>query len=186
MNFNKHLFLEGKHAYLGASKYHWVNYDDEKLRNSYLRYKAAERGTRLHEFAKEAILLGVRLPGGKNPPTLNLYINDAIGYKMTPEQILFYSDNCFGTADAISFRKNVLRIHDLKTGETKANVTQLEIYAAIFCLEYKQNPNDIEIELRIYQSNEIFIHVPDPKDILYIMQKIIDSDKIIESMQMEE
>jgi hypothetical protein len=115
-----------------------------------------------------------------------MYVNDAIGFRMTPEQPLFYSKNCFGTADAISFRKNLLRIHDLKTGVTPASMHQLEIYAALFCLEYSVNPKDISIELRIYQSNEIYIHNPDAEDILEIMDKIAKFDKAIEDVKAEE
>lgn len=181
MNFNKHSHLEGKHAFLSASKYHWVNYDHEKLLKTFSNYLAAERGTKLHEFAKMAIELGVKLP--KTKQTLNMYVNDAIGFKMTTEQPLFYSHNCFGTADTISFKKNFLRIHDLKSGVTPASMVQLEVYTAIFCLEYDINPNDIDIELRIYQNDEIIVHDPEREDILYIMEKIIDFDKFLNQVQ---
>lgn len=187
MNFNKHLNLEGQHAFLSASKHHWVNYDEEKLSNAYIKFLATQKGTELHDFACRCIRLGVRLPhNSKNPKTLNLYVNDAIGYKMTPEQPLFYSDNCFGTADAISFRQNMLRIHDLKTGVSPVSIHQLEIYAALFCLEYRKNPADIGIELRIYQSNEVLVHQPEPERIKYIMDKIIVFDKRIEKLKLEE
>lgn len=181
MNFNKHSNLEGRHAFLGASNYHWLGYTPERLRQAYVNAQAKEMGTRLHSFAKEAILLGQKLPRAER--TLNLYINDAIGFKMIPEQILYYSDNAFGTADAISFRKNMLRIHDLKTGETPAHMEQLEIYMALFCLEYRINPEDIDSELRIYQSNQIQVNNPDPKSIRGIMNLIIDYDKIVEEMK---
>lgn len=184
MNFNKHYNINGSHAFLGASKYNWVNYDEEKLALAYNRFLAKEKGTRLHDFACECIRLGIRLP--KTKKTLNMYVNDAIGFRMEPEQPLYYSDNCFGTADAISFRQNVLRIHDLKNGVTKASVTQLEIYAALFCLEYGKSPNDIDMELRIYQSDEILIHEPIREDILYIMNKIIIFDKEIDKMKIGE
>lgn len=184
MNFNRHLELEGLHAFLGASKYHWVNYDDEKLEESYLKAMAKRKGTELHEFAAQCIKLGVKLP--KNSKTLNMYVNDAIGYKMTPEQPLFYSVNCFGTADAISFKKNKLRIHDLKTGVTPASMRQLEIYASIFCLEYDVSPNEIDMELRIYQSDEVLVSDPQREDILYIMSKIVNFDKKIERLKEEE
>ncbi len=183
MNFNKHFELKDKHAFLSPSKYHWVNYDEAKLEENYSKYQAKEKGVRLHAHACESILLGIDLP--KRNKTLNLYINDAIGFMMTPEQPLKYSDNCFGTADAISFRKNMLRIHDFKSGETKSSMKQLEIYAALFCLEYDVNPNDIQIELRIYQLDCVLIHNPDKEDILYIMQKIISSDKHINEMKAE-
>lgn len=183
MNFNEHLKLEGKHAYLSASKYSWLNYSDDKLRDSYIRSIAAQKGTELHEFAAKCIELRQKLP--KSEKTLNKYVNDAIGYKMSPEKILYYSDNCFGTADAISFRNGLLRIHDLKTGVTPAHIEQLLIYAALFCLEYKLKPSDIEMELRIYQNGEIIYHIPEVDDILPIMDKIKTFDKIINEIKKE-
>lgn len=186
MNFNSHSNLEGQHAFLGASRYHWINYDEDKLTDAYKKFLAVQKGTRLHQFACECISLGQKLP--KTNKTLNLYVNDAIGFKMKPEQTLYYSENCFGTADAISFsdRKRLLRIHDFKSGETPASMHQLEIYAALFCLEYSKDPNNIEIELRIYQSNQVVIHNPDPEDILSIMQKIIIFDEEIDRIKSEE
>ena len=88
-----------------------------------------------------------------------------------------------GTADAISFRNNFLRIHDLKTGKRTVHIEQLEIYAALFCLEYKIKPNDIKIELRIYQNDEIIVHEPEPEEITEIMNKIIHVDKMLEKME---
>lgn len=184
MNFFNHKNLEGFHAFLGASKYHWINYDEEKLVNTYQKYIATLRGTELHEFAAQCIKLGQKLP--KSKKTLNMYVNDAIGFKMKPEQVLYYSDNCFGTADAISFRNNFLRIHDLKTGATPAHMEQLMIYAALFCLEYKYKPSEIDIELRIYQSDEIIIFNPTVEDIGPIMDKIITFDKVISRIKEEE
>lgn len=184
MNFNKHSNLEGQHAFLGASKFHWINYNEDKVAESYSKFLATLKGTQLHEFAAQCIRLGQRLP--KSEKTLNMYVNDAIGFKMTPEQPLFYSENCFGTADAISFRKDILRIHDLKTGVTPAHMEQLEIYAALFCLEYKINPGNIGMELRLYQSNKIIVHEPTVEDIAPIIDKIITFDKIITKMKLEE
>jgi hypothetical protein len=149
----------------------------------YLNNLAAQRGTELHAFAHEAIRLGIKLP--RNTSTLNMYVNDAIGYRMTPEQILFYSDNCFGTADAISFRRNVLRISDLKTGANETNERQLEVYAALFCLEYGFKPFEISTELRIYQNNEIRVYDGDPDIIVHIMEKIKIFDKRITALRME-
>lgn len=142
------------------------------------------KGTILHDFAAQCITLGQKLP--KSPKTLNMYVNDAIGYKMTPEQVLYFSDNCFGTADAIVFRNGLLRIHDLKTGVTPAHMEQLEIYAALFCLEYKIKPADIEMELRLYQNNEVLCHTPTVEDIVPIIDKIITFDKIINKIKSEE
>jgi hypothetical protein len=142
---------------------------------------AARRGTELHEFAHEAIRLGIKLP--RSQKTLNMYINDAIGFRMTPEQILYYSDNCFGTADAISFKNQTLRIHDLKTGITPTSVHQLEIYAALFCLEYRFKPFEIEMEFRIYQSDEVQIYEGDPNEITHIMDKIVTFDARINKLK---
>ncbi len=179
MNFNKHLDLEGKHALLGASKYNWLNYDDEKLIEYVDKENAKAKGTIYHEFAKTCILLGEKLPRVQR--TLNMYINDAIGFKMTPEQPLYYSENCYGTADAISFRKNMLRIHDLKTGlVTKAHIEQLIIYAALFCLEYNIKPEDIRIELRIYQFDEIRAYEPTNEEMRDVMNEIVRKDNLIE------
>lgn len=182
MNFNDHSKLKDQHAFLSASKYHWINYDNKKLIDTYLKWKAAQRGTELHEFAKRCIELGIKLPD--TTQTLNMYVNDAIGFGLTPEQTLYYSDNCFGTADAIGFKDNFLRIHDLKTGDTTTSFHQLEVYAALFCLEYNKMPSSkIKMEFRIYQSDQCRIKEPDPEDIKKIMNKIIDFDKIISTVK---
>ena len=184
MNFNDHSNLKDLHAFLGASKYHWINYDEEKLEESYLKSLAKQKGTRLHALAAE--LIELRIPLRKEQKTLNMYVNDAIGYLMAPEQVLFYSINCFGTADAISFseKKRLLRIHDLKTGITPASMSQLKIYAALFCLEYDVDPNEIDMELRIYQNDQALIdNVENKEEILYISQKIKDFDKRIEQIK---
>lgn len=184
MNFNDHSGFEGQHAFLSASKYHWVNYDEEKLIRVYSSMLAAQKGTELHAFACDAIRLGIKLP--KSHQTLNMYVNDALGYHMTPEQVLFYSVNAFGTADSISFKKNLLRIHDLKTGVSPVSMLQPEIYASLFCLEYDVKPNDISMELRIYQNCDVLIETPDPDDIFHIMDKIVTFDKRIEEIKSEE
>lgn len=183
MNFNKHFDLAGRHAFLSASKYHWVNYDDEKLDHVFQNHMAAQRGTELHNFAAEAIRLGIKLP--RSQKTLNMYVNDAIGFRMTPEQILYYSPNAFGTADAISFRRNLLQISDLKTGVSPVSMVQLEIYAALFCLEYKFKPSELEILLRIYQNDEVVEHTPALEDLVHIMDRIVTFDRRIEEMKME-
>lgn len=183
MNFNPHSNLVGQHAFLSASKYHWINYDEDKLISSYKNFQAVQMGTRLHSFACECIELGQKLPRKKK--TLNLYVNDAIGYKMTPEQPLYYSENCFGTADAIAFRNDFLRIHDLKTGSSPASMAQLEIYTALFCLEYGIKPTEIGKELRIYQSDEVLVHEPEDDRIFLIMDKIVYFDKCIDKLKTE-
>lgn len=184
MNFKKHSNLEGLHAPFGASKSSWLRYDDEKIINYLKNMQAKERGTRLHAWAAETIELGIKQPRSKK--TLYSYVNDAIGFKMSTEVVLYYSDFFFGTADAICFRNNMLRIHDLKTGVTPVHMKQLEIYAALFCLEYKVKPGEIDMELRIYQNDEILYHKPTAEDILPIMDKIIHMNKMLESMNYEE
>ena len=155
-----------------------------KVIDSYSKFLAAQKGTVLHEFAAQCIGLGQKLP--RSQKTLNMYVNDAIGYKMTPEQILYYSENCFGTADTISFRDKFLRIHDYKSGAVPAHMEQLEIYAALFCLEYRMKPNDISIELRLYQNNEVLCYEPTADDILPIMNKIVEFDRIIRKLKEQE
>ena len=181
MRFNNHTNLEGLHAPFGASKSSWLRYDDKKIIESYHSMKAKELGTRLHAWAAETIQLGIKQP--RSNKTLSAYVNDAIGFKMDTEVVLFYSQYFFGTADTISFRNNFLRIHDLKTGSTPVKMEQLEIYAALFCLEYKIKPGEIDMELRIYQNDEILIHTPTAEDILPIMDKIIHCNKILENME---
>lgn len=183
MQFNRHFNLEGQHAPFSPSQSSWLRYDDDKTIEFFENKKAAERGTRLHQWVKETIDLGIKQPRSKR--TLYSYVNDAIGFDMKTEVILYYSDRFFGTADSISFRKNpdtgrmILRIHDLKTGKTDVHMEQLEVYAALFCLEYGYKPIEIDMELRIYQNDEILYHIPEPEDIVKIMNKIVHSDKIL-------
>ena len=211
MNYNKHSDLEGKHAFLGASRSSWLNKDKDQLLVAYSRQYITEIGTALHDIARKHIKHGFKLTkGSKKEIMLSLiedyhipgiaidlgidydfvfdnlvnYINDAIGYRMIPEQILYYSENSFGTADAITsldstFKNKLLRIHDLKTGTTPAHIEQLLIYAALFCLEYNTKPNEIYFELRIYQGCEIIEYKPEVDEILPIMDKIITADKIL-------
>ena len=181
MKFHEYSSLEGMHAPFSPSQSSWLRYDDEKAVEVFMNKKAAEMGSKLHQWAKDTIDLGLKQPRSKK--TLYAYVNDAIGYKMDTEVVLFYSPRFFGTADAICFRNNFLRIHDLKTGKTPVHMEQLEIYAALFCLEYQVKPGEIDMELRIYQNNEIIIHNPTAEDILPIMDKIIHLNKILESQE---
>jgi len=184
MIFNQHSSLQGKHAFLSPSNYHWLNYTDQKLEARYASYQSARRGTDLHSLAHEAIRLGIKLSSSHK--ALSVYVKDALGYKMVCEQSLYYSDNCFGTADTIGFRRNKLRIHDLKTGIVATSFHQLEVYAAIFCLEYAVDPTSIEIELRIYQRDEVRVHVPFVETILEVMDTIIHFDQQVEAMKASE
>lgn len=190
MNWNSHSGLEGTHAFLSASQYHWLNYTDEKLISVFKNRLAAQKGTELHEFASKCIKLKQRLP--RSDKALNAFVNDAIGFRMDSEVLLYFSLNCYGTADAISFSKQpktdrmMLRIHDLKTGETPAKMDQLIIYAALFCLEYKMKPGEIDIELRIYQGREVLYYNPKPEEIVPVMDIIIRFSKLIDEVKAQE
>jgi hypothetical protein len=188
MDFNRHYNLEGLHAPFSASQSAWLRYDDEKATEAYKRKKSAEYGTRLHAWAKETIDLGIKQPRSRK--TIYAYVNDAIGFRMNTEVVLYYSERFFGTADAISYReidgKGFLRIHDLKTGTTKVHMEQLKVYAALFCLEYRIKPGDIDMELRIYQNDDILVHNPTADEIVPIMDKIVHLDKLIEKYDYEE
>jgi len=177
------LNLHGEHAFLSPSQYHWIHYTPERLIERWTSAQAGAYGVQQHEYAMREIQAGRTsdLVG-----TVGMYINDAIRHRMQCEQVLYYSDNCFGTADTISFRYNTLRIHDLKTGVYPGSVHQLEIYAALFCLEYDKNPYDIKIELRIYQDNEVMVYDADPEDIAFIMGKIQEFDRLLTHRRLEE
>lgn len=183
MNWNSHSELEGRHAFLSASSPAWINYDEDKLANAYLKHRAAARGTRHHNIARQLIEERIKLPDdGK---TLSLYVNDCIGWNMRPEQMVFATRHAFGTADALSFRdhEQILRISDLKTGENQASYTQLEIYAAYFCLEYGYKPLELAgIELRIYQNDEIKVADADPIDITVIMDRTISYSNYLDRL----
>lgn len=158
-----------------------MNYSEEKLVSVYNNQKSKQRGTVLHEFASIAIQMKIKLAPHKK--ALHMFVNDCIGFNMESEKVLYYSDNAFGTADAISFRDNILRIFDLKTGITKASFRQLDVYVALFCLEYGVDPKEIEIETRIYQGNEFEVSVPEPDYILDIMNTIEEFSIIIDNIK---
>lgn len=183
MSWKKYSGLEGNHAFLSPSNYHWINYPIDKLKISYANWRAAQRGTILHDYARRSIELGEMLfPYGT---TLDMYVNDAVNLKMQPEQPLYFSKYCFGTADAISFKGDQLIIHDLKTGVTPASLHQLEIYAALFCLDYDIRPGDIDSTLRIYQNNGIIEGKATPEIILPYMNTIQTFSKVLEEIDEE-
>ena len=201
----------GAHAILSPSKYSWTNYDSpENLFNLVASSYAQEIGTLLHKLAEVAVRYKVKIPKIAAKPMILLwllangiprgiidvnkyvntfvnYVNDAIGFDMTPEVVLKYSENAFGTTDAIRFneKKMQLRIHDYKSGVTKPCLRQLEVYAALFCMEYNIKPKDLSMELRIYWQDDIIVGEPTPADIVPIIDKIIDSDKFINSLKGE-
>lgn len=188
--FRPHNNMVGKHAILSPSKYHWVNYEsDEQLMNMIRAQEAATRGTRIHAFAAEAIRLGIYLNKRSNDP-VNLYVNDAIKFKLTPEQPLVFTDNAFGTADAIGYQlptkkaNGLLTIFDLKTGTTPANMLQLHLYAALFFLEYGIDPQVTDVETRIYQTlstgESVLCDHPTAEQIEFLMDRLIECNNRIE------
>lgn len=183
MRFNRHSDLVGNHAFLSPSKPAWIRYDQDKMDRVYDAYLAAQRGTELHELAQRLIAAGVKLPDvGK---TLNDYVNDAIGFRMSPEVTFYYSENAYGHADAAGFRDQCLRIHDLKTGFIEVTFDQLMIYGALFCLEYRYKPSEIQIELRVYQNDQVKVYIPDEHEIVLIMEKIVSFDRRIKELRKE-
>lgn len=207
MDWHRHSAIEGQHAFLGASKYHWINYDSDKLFERFSSSYIPTIGTILHSLAKSLIDKKVKLTkadkkvvllrlleNGVPRSVINMdfiyenlmnYVNDCIGFGMDTEVTLMYSEYAFGTADAINFRDDVLRIHDLKTGAAMAHIEQLYIYAALFCLEYRKKPGEIKIYLSIYQDGEVFEEDPDVEVIAQIMDKIITFDKAIRKFKGE-
>lgn len=202
MLWNDHKNIEGLHAFLGASQYHWLNWNESIFAQRFYSKYSTEIGTAIHELAKDCINNRTKL----NMDDINLiniilyrahivkgafdseviltnlmaFVNDAIGFHMSPEVVLYYSPYCFGTTDAISYneKEKKLRIHDLKTGSNPAHIEQLLIYAGLFCLEYKIKPLNISTELRIYQNAQVLIHEPEPKEIMDVMDKIVAGDKL--------
>ena len=205
MQWNDHKQLEGKHAFLGASNFHWINWNDQIFENRYYSQFSTTIGTAIHALAHDCILNRTKLnkhdrhlieitlyhayiPKHAYDPDdilMNLiqFVNDAIGYHMSSEILLYYNNYCFGTCDAISFseKERILRIHDLKTGTTTAHMEQLLIYAALFCLEYHKNPHQFKTELRIYQNFNIVVEEPDANDIETFMNLIQERSQTIMS-----
>jgi hypothetical protein len=205
MQWNDHHQLEGKHAFLGASNYHWINWNDETFENRYYGQFSTQIGTAIHALAHDCIVSRTKLtkhdthliditlyhayiPKDAYDPNLILnnlipFINDAIGFHMSSEILLYYNAYCFGTSDAISFdeKNKMLRIHDLKTGTTPTHMEQLLIYAALFCLEYHKNPHQFKTELRIYQNFDVLITNPEAEEIEQYMDLIQNRSKLIMS-----
>lgn len=212
MKFIPYSDLEGQHAFLSPSQPQWLRYSDDKLVERYTNAQAVQRGTELHQLAHDLIRLNVMLPRTKT--SLNMFVNDAIGFKMASEQPVYYHRFCYGTADAIEYKRNYLRIHDLKTGETEGKMDQLKIYAALFCLNYqdyvrqarKDGRSDTDIardldlkvnelhfdpkqmhgiELRIYQYGDIRAEEQDPEEIQAIMDVIVHDVEVLKNVKAE-
>jgi hypothetical protein len=146
--------------------------------------RAALEGVEQHRYA--AICIEERIVQDDETTTVGLYINQSIQYKMAAEVVLFYSPNAFGTVDGIAYRHRRLRISDLKTGVSRTSEHQLEVYAALFCLEYEIDPFFLrDIELRIYQDGRVRVYIADPYVIKGIMDKIVQFDGIINRLREE-
>ena len=206
MEFNVHRHLEGKHAIFSASSWYWLNDDPDELVKRLCSQYASTMGTILHNVAYKHIKYRIKLHKyDKNNVVLELltngvpaividtidfdsmfdnlmtYVNDCIGFRMEPEVVLAYSNNFYGTTDAIVFseKERFLRIHDYKSGVAPASMNQLKIYTSLFCLEYGFKPGNITTELRIYQSNEVVVDTPEVDEIAHIMDKIVTTDKFL-------
>ena len=206
MIFHNYSNLDGRHAPFSPSQPYWLNDTADGIIKRFRGQYATQIGTILHDFARKHIkhgltlskydkksalleLLEAGIPGSVIDSldfdfifeNLQSYVNDAVGFRMSPEVHLYFSENFFGTTDAISFDDKLkkLRISDLKTGSSPAHIEQLIVYMALFCLEYGKNPFDISAELKVYQKNDILFLEPDPADIKDTMDKIEEFDSII-------
>lgn len=191
MNFNRNSKLIGQHAFLSPSNYHWLDYDEEKLARVYHQKQQAALGDKLHQYAQMAINLRQKQPD--NGTTMSRYVNDAIGFRLKAEVPLFYSADCFGTADACGIRQErkdgwVLRISDLKTGTSPSSMKQPLIYAGLFFLEYKNlfKPEDVRTVLRIYQNDQFEELLPDMADILMVMSRIKTQAALVANLREED
>lgn len=188
MNLNKNTKLTGQHAFLSPSTYHWLDYEPDKLRSVFFNRQQTKRGDELHAYAQRAIDL--RIKQADNGSTLSMYINDAIGFLMAAEVPLFYSVDCFGTADSLGCREErgllTLRVSDLKTGISPADIKQVKIYAALFCYEYSFTPDQLQFILRIYQNNAIEELIADPMDIFHVMDRIKTQAELVAYLREED
>lgn len=213
MIWNEHSELRGRHAIFAPSNPSFLNYSLERdsediIFQRFAAQYAAQIGTITHEFAQERITynqklhktnksdLLIRLLKAGVPPIVidmdyifsNLipYVNDSISFRMDPEVVLRYSENCFGTVDTICYRDKELRINDLKTGRSAVHMDQLLIYAALFFFEYKPvAPETTTTILRIYQANEIVEDRPEPERIRAAMSQISSLDKLVDRWKSE-
>jgi len=207
MRWNDHSKLIGTHAFLSPSQPTWLKKEPDELiegkKNSY----SQQIGTLLHEYAADCIKFREKLKKtdmhgvkfdlmrkgipeyvidiNRIYPTFMNYVNDAIGYGLDPEVVLYYSDECYGTADAINVDNKILRIHDLKTGVKPAKMEQLMVYAGLFYLEYSMKPEKVRAELRIYQMDEVLVFEPEAEEVREVMDKIEEQDRVLKSIIQE-
>lgn len=205
MIWHDHSKLVGTHAFLSASQPGWRKKNADEIMEAKCNSYAQQIGTLLHSYAADCIKYREKLRKGdmrgvkfdlmrkgipeyaidieRIYPTFMTYVNDAIGYQLAPEVVLYYSDECYGTADAIEVDGKILRIHDLKTGIKPAKMEQLMIYAALFYLEYGTKLESIRPELRIYQMDEVLVCEPELDEIREVMDDIVEKDRVLKSMR---
>ena len=195
MNWINYSNLKGSHALISpSSSFRWLDYDEDHIVDAIYSTFATKRGTALHELACKMIKYNIKMNKSDRhmvqmslmeaniPPSvmdipsamdvLVPYVNDCIGFRMDPEVVLYFSDYCYGTTDAISYDEGMLRIHDLKTGTTPPHIEQLMSYAALFSLNYNESPKKFQTELRIYKKDEILVHNPSSDEIQAYIDKI--------------
>ena len=182
MSWGRYSKLKGQHALLSPSNYHWINYDKEKLLKVLYNQKMKERGTKLHEFASEAINLKRYQAGNDN---VSQFVNDCIDMKMHSEEVVYATEYAFGTADAINEVNDVIYIFDLKTGEHKAKFTQLYLYAAFYCIMNDINPISKKYVFRIYQYEEYEQLEGDPLEVKRLMELTIEDSDVVKAIEEE-
>ena len=183
MIWNNHKELEGKHAFMGASNYHWTNYDDITFEARYYNQFSQVIGTAIHELAHDCIVSRTKLNKHDiHLIELKLYKafvpKDAYDANLILENLIPFVNDAIGYYE----RDKILRIHDYKNGVTQADIRQLYIYAALFCLEYHVNPLTLnKIECRIYQNLEVLIDNPTGEVIQFYMDKIQNRTELIKT-----
>lgn len=211
MQWHDHSEIEGLHAFLSPSKKTWISYDFEKLEAAYANSWATTIGTVLHAFAERRILRKKRITNKSKESiedfmyengipeklidieqyfeNLAAFVNDAIGFRMRPEQGLKISDDCFGHADAISYdeRKKILRISDYKSGKTEPSMDQLLIYAALFFVEYSKELgirlSDLKVELRIYYQGQIIYYEPEEDVMAHMVDVVLCKNRELKTIK---
>lgn len=180
-------FCNSHRSELGTEMHEWASVQI-KLRNKVSGIKEVHKGVKTHIFEKydkspeyrDMLLENIDYLPTEIYPTIKLFVNDCIGFRMDSEMRVTYSDLLWGTTDAIRCHDNILQVFDLKTGSKPAKETQLYTYAALYCLQEHIKPDTLDaVETRIYQNGDVFMDNP-PSDIIYdIMHKIVHVDSVI-------
>ena len=62
---------------------------------------------------------------------------------------------------------------------------QLLLYDALFCLEYRINPKDIQVENRIYQCDAISVANPSPDELKEFVDMVVEKEKCAREVRAE-